>query len=116
MAKLTSTKYPTVASHANDILKEGTVSWDHMRKALILGHPILDILSALMNMACDHGRKYGRSIAYDGVLGDYWIAIAKNARRMLDGDFGPIDNGCVEWYFWHVTSYAGFTEQEVENA
>lgn len=116
MARLVSIKYPVVASYANDVLKEGTVSWSHMRHALTLGHPILDILTTLTDMACKHSRDYGRSIAYDGVLGDYWITIAKNARAMLDGDFGHIDNGCVEWYFWHVTSCAGFTEQEVDAA
>lgn len=117
--KLVSTKYPTVAAHVNNTLQPGTVDWRNMRRALTLGHPILDILSALEDMAASHASRYGSTIAQDGVLGGYWIVTAKNARRMLDGEFGqfkPISNGCVEWYFWQIVGEAGFTEAEVEAA
>ena len=114
--RLVSTKYPIVASHANDTLEPGTISWRDMRRALTLGHPILDILSALEDMATSHVRRYDDTIAQDGVIGDYWLTTARNARHMLNGEFGPIDNGCVEWYFWHVVTSAGFTEAEVDAA
>jgi len=113
-AFFTSLKYPDLASHASEVLMRGTIAADHMRRVLYLGHPILDILATLLRMAEGYESRYESSIAGDYVLGECWIDTAIGAKRMLDGDFGAIDNGCAEWFFWHVCEIAGFDRDDVE--
>jgi len=117
VAKFSSTKYPTAAALANnENIKSGTRSEGDVLAMFRRGHVVLDILAALEQAAAFHAAEFERSIAYDYVAGDNFLATAKNARRLLDSHFGPVESGVLERYFWHVMFYAGFSTEEVEKA
>lgn len=114
MTTLVSTKYPAqLVAYSNSELNPDCVNFLEMSHALLYGHPVLDILTTLLGLATEHGRKFGQSIAYDGNVGEVWLDCAKSARRMLDGDYGKIDNGCAEWYYDHVCTFAGYDAKEI---
>lgn len=77
------------------------------------GHPILETVDALLRAAKVYQQRFDAPIAEDSVLGPYWLDAIKNARRLLDGDFGPVDSGTVEQIFWRAVDIAGFTEADV---
>lgn len=88
----------------------GTVAALAIQHAGHYGHPILETVDALLRAAQVYRTRFGAPIAEDYVLGPYWLDSIKNARRLLDGDFGPLDNGTVEAIFWRAMGIAGFQE------
>lgn len=77
------------------------------------GQPLLVAMDALLRAAKDHTKRFEQKLAEDYVLGPPWLAAAKGVRALLNGDFGPIDNGTVEAIFWRALEIAGYTESDI---
>lgn len=91
----------------------GTVAAQAIQHAGHHGQPILEIIDALLRAAKVHRARFGSPISEDYMLGPCWLASIKNARGLLNGDFGPIDNGTAEAIFWHAMDCAGFSEVDL---
>lgn len=91
----------------------GTVAGNALSAAILSGHPLLNALDALLWAAKTHKRKYESRIAEDNCLGPPWLDAAKGVRCLLNGDFGPIDNGTLEELFWIALEAAGFEEKDL---
>jgi hypothetical protein len=91
----------------------GTVAARAIQHAGHNGHPVLESVDALLRAAKMHRQRFGSGIADDYVLGPCWLSAIKNARDLLCGDFGPVDNGTVESIFWRALDIAGFDQTDL---
>ena len=87
--------------------------------------PIIMILDALIRYAKAHEKRFESKLAQDYVLGVEWLAMAKGARALLNGD-GAVaherglntdskDNGACEAMFWDALEIAGFGQEDLSD-
>lgn len=83
-----------------------------MSHAVRLGHPLLVMADALVQLAHVHVDKFDSPIAEDYVLGPEWLKAVEAVGQMLNGDYGPIDAGTVSSILQEARGIAGFGESE----
>lgn len=91
----------------------GTITESEMKKAVATNHPLLAAMDSMLRAATIHKRKYDSAISSDYVLGDHWLKAAVGIRELLNGDFGPLDNGTVESVFWSAMAEAGYSGSDI---
>lgn len=91
----------------------GTVASKELEHAAHNWHPLLVGLDAMLRMAASHKSRFESPISEDYFLGPRWLGAAKGLRELLNGDFGPIDNGTAESIFWAAMDSAGFSESDL---
>jgi hypothetical protein len=89
----------------------GTQAAAALQHAVTYQQPLLTAMDALLRAAKDYSERFDSKLADDYVLGPPWLDAIKGVRRLLDGDFGPIDNGTVEAIFWRALAIAGYNER-----
>jgi hypothetical protein len=75
-------------------------------------YPIINLLYALADLATEHESTYGSKIGDDGVLGEYWLQIARGLVGMLNGECGRLDCGTADRTVRALAKACGFDEKD----
>lgn len=99
--------------HPESLSPTTTVAAVHMANAMQKGHPLLIMADCLTQLACLHKARFGCPIAQDYVLGPEWKSAWEGVHGLLNGDYGPIDNGTVSSILYEALEVAGFKESDI---
>ena len=76
--------------------------------------PITTMLHALATYADEHERRYESPVGEDGVMGEYWLDMAKAVKGLLTGETGRLDCGTVDHTIQALVVLAGFSKEEAD--
>jgi hypothetical protein len=115
-------RYSAETIAAANKLGLNTVDEHAHKKGMIEGEPLTIAMDAMLKYAEAYKIRMEQPLSDEGVLGDPWLEIVRNIRRLCDGD-GAIAmkrnittdskcNGCIETVFWNAIEMAGYTEAD----
>lgn len=80
----------------------------------IMEQAIVHACAALRHFGEGHRALYESPIGEDGVLGNYWLGMARALVGMLNGESGRLDCGTVDGSIRDMAREFGFTETEAD--
>ena len=78
-------------------------------------HSLINLVESLGDYALHYRREFPDSkVGGDGVLGEYWLQIARGVAGLLNGPIGRLDAGTMDAAIRDMAREEGFSAEEVD--